>query len=176
MKRYNVIKTSSHFQTKEEIALITFDKVILDKVQQNIMEIRTGLAIVSDGCYGVYEQSDSSSEDFSLNERDLDRLASMFGYEKLDTSSSNAPMASYRRGAVRLNFWLTTGTVGSYLEHPRKGKTQLFRREVDINEARDIFENPRIHTGKGYRTRDGGSRGPCRFGDRCYRPDCWFDH
>ncbi|GFH59708.1 hypothetical protein CTEN210_16184 [Chaetoceros tenuissimus] len=111
-----------------------------------------------------------------LNERDLDRLASMFGYEKLDTSSSNAPMASYRRGAVRLNFWLTTGTVGSYLEHPRQGKTQLFRREVDINEARKIFENPRIHTGKGYQTRNGGSRGPCRFGDQCYRPDCWFDH
>ena len=53
MKRYNVIKTSSHFQTKEEIALITFDKVIIDKVQQNIIEILTGLAIVSDGCYGV---------------------------------------------------------------------------------------------------------------------------
>lgn len=61
-------------------------------------------------------------------------------------------MASYRRGACRLNFWLTTGTVGSYLDHPRQGKTQLFRRDIDLNyEAEAIFQNPRVpHTGRGY--------------------------
>ena len=86
-------------------------------------------------------------------------------------------MASYKRQALRLNFWLSTGTVGSYLEHPRQGKTQLFRRDVTISEAEQIFENPRIHSGRRYHTRGGGGgRGFCRYRDRCYRGDCWFDH
>mmetsp|Transcript_21534 Transcript_21534/g.26429 ORF Transcript_21534/g.26429 Transcript_21534/m.26429 type:complete len:134 (+) Transcript_21534:98-499(+) len=115
----------------------------------------------------------------ALDRSRLDSFALSYGYEILDTSSSTAPMASYRRNAVRLNFWLSTGTVGSYLQHPRQGKTQLFRRDVDMNEARQIFETPRMHTGRGYHTTGGGasqSRGPCHYGDRCYRADCWFDH
>jgi len=115
-----------------------------------------------------------------LDEAELDALARFHGYELLDTSSSTAPMASYRRGAVRLNFWCTTGTVGSYLEHPRQGKTQLFRRNVDLQEARQIFENPRMHTGRGYQHQhqqeEIKSRGQCRYGVNCFRPDCWFDH
>lgn len=61
----------------------------------------------------------------------------------------------------KLNVWCTTGTVGSYLKHPnRKQPTQLFRREVDTwNGLNDIFENPRVHTDKGYSRRDGQKKG-----------------
>lgn len=109
-----------------------------------------------------------------LDEYRLDHLAAQYGYAKIDSSSSTAPMASYRKGAVRLNFWLSTGTVGSYLAHPRQGKTQLFRRNVDMNEAASIFQNPRVHTGRGYQRNY--HRGQCWYGDDCYRLDCPYNH
>merc|ERR1712025_417717 len=36
-------------------------------------------------------------------------------------------------------------------DHPRSGKTQLFRRNNSLQDIDDIFENPRRHTGRGYR-------------------------
>lgn len=52
-----------------------------------------------------------------------------------------------------LHVWCTTGTVGSYLDHPRQGKTQLYRRNVDMSGLRQILNNPRAHTGTGYHER-----------------------
>eukprot|EP00934_Nitzschia_sp_Nitz4_P008103 Nitzschia sp. Nitz4//scaffold159_size51929//50516//51733//NITZ4_006889-RA/size51929-processed-gene-0.23-mRNA-1//-1//CDS//3329537604//8093//frame0 len=54
------------------------------------------------------------------------------------------------RMLVRVNVYYTTGTVGTCLRHPRQGKTQLFRRNVDPNLLRRIFEDPRVHTDMGY--------------------------
>ena len=99
---------------------------------------------------------------FALNEQDLDRGAAEHGWQKLATDL-RAQMASYTlpnpdpaaNGAVtRLNFWMTTGTVGSYLQHPVQGKTHLFRRKLAPGEAGALFEDPRAHTGAGYHTRD----------------------
>ena len=50
--------------------------------------------------------------------------------------------------------WPTTKTIASFLKHPRQKKTQLFRQECDDDLTRRIFENPRVHTGKGYQRRD----------------------
>jgi chorismate mutase len=50
----------------------------------------------------------------------------------------------------RINVYYTTGTVGTCLDHPTGGKTQLFRRDVDYELLKEIFENPRAHTGTGY--------------------------
>lgn len=101
-------------------------------------------------------QRDSSSRtaasSWPLNESELDYMADTRGYDKIEGVPTQPPMASYRRGDVRLNFWLSTGTVGSYLDHPRQGKTQLFRRKISMSEVSDIFNNPRQHTGKGYHT------------------------
>lgn len=57
---------------------------------------------------------------------------------------------------IRINIFWTTGTVGTCLDHPRQGKTQLFRRHVDLSTLREIFKNPRVHTG--YYTRDSTSK------------------
>jgi len=46
--------------------------------------------------------------------------------------------------------YYTTGTVGTFLNHPTKGKTQLFRRNVSLDLLGQIFRNPRIHTNTGY--------------------------
>lgn len=57
---------------------------------------------------------------------------------------------SFRKDRVRINVYYTTGTVGTCVSHPVKGKTQLFRRNVRPSELDTLFANPRSHTGKGY--------------------------
>jgi ribosomal protein L44E len=50
--------------------------------------------------------------------------------------------------------WCTTGTIGSYLFHPRQGKSQLFRRNAHtMGDLREIFANPRVHGYGGYHER-----------------------
>lgn len=95
------------------------------------------------------------------------------GYKLLPTKQPG--MLSFQQdmtGSI-LSFWLSTGTVGSYLEHPKQGKTQLFRRKVTFAEAEELFENPRKHTGMGYHEKKELNRKrarddePCRFCDAC---------
>ena len=52
---------------------------------------------------------------------------------------------------TRYNVYYTTGTVSTSMDHPRQGKTQLFRRNVDLALLQDIFLNPRIHSDLGYK-------------------------
>lgn len=54
---------------------------------------------------------------------------------------------------ARINVYATKMTVATCINHPKKGKTQLFRKKVDYKLMDKIFENPRIHTQKGYRTK-----------------------
>ncbi|KAJ1418342.1 hypothetical protein B484DRAFT_301242, partial [Ochromonadaceae sp. CCMP2298] len=88
---------------------------------------------------------------FILNESELDHLARQHNWAK-EQGDPKTQMISFRRDDCRLNFWLSTGTVGSYLDHPKQGKTQLFRREVNMKDSSDIFLNPRKHTSIGYHT------------------------
>jgi hypothetical protein len=59
------------------------------------------------------------------------------------------------RGNVRVNVWHNSKnhlyTVGTYMDHQKKGKTQLFRKHCTEDEVKKILANPRVHTGKGYR-------------------------
>ena len=64
-------------------------------------------------------------------------------------------MASYHKDDIRLNFYLSTGILGSCLDHPTKGKTQLFRKYMENPMA--LFDNPCQHTGKGYYTKNADS-------------------
>jgi len=52
---------------------------------------------------------------------------------------------------ARINIYMTKMTVATCINHPRKGKTQLFRKDVDNELMAKIFKNPRVHTHKGYR-------------------------
>jgi len=54
---------------------------------------------------------------------------------------------------VRINVYYTTRTIGTALTHPSQGATQLFRRNCTTEELVNIFENPRVHTGRGYKRR-----------------------
>ncbi|KAL7470846.1 hypothetical protein ACHAXS_011127 [Conticribra weissflogii] len=66
--------------------------------------------------------------------------------------------------SVRINVYWTTGTVGTCLNHPRQGKTQLFRRDVDVSGLREIFRNPRVHTGVGYYEKEKVGKADLRSG------------
>lgn len=97
--------------------------------------------------------SRSEASSWPLNESELDYMGDTRGWDKVEGVPAQPPMTSYKKDGVRLNFWLSTGTVGSYLDHPRQGKTQLFRRSVSMSEASEVFDDPRKHTGKGYHTK-----------------------
>lgn len=57
---------------------------------------------------------------------------------------------SFKKNGDRINVYYTTMTVGTAIDHPGKGKTQLFRRHISWEEMEKIFLNPRVHTKKGY--------------------------
>lgn len=63
-------------------------------------------------------------------------------------------LQSYLINGTRVNVWSNNKnkyfTVGTALNHPTKGKTQLFRKFCDKKEVEAILNNPRLHTGKGY--------------------------
>ena len=86
--------------------------------------------------------------------------ASSYGYAEIATSQKS--MRSFTRTSEasgskeRVNYYPSTGTVGTSLDHPKSGKTQLFRKNVSSAGLSDILADPRSHTGKGYYTRSGG--------------------
>jgi len=94
-----------------------------------------------------------------LDEGYLDDLAFVYEWTKLKIKTqTSVRLAAYKKDDMRLHFWLTTGTVGSYLNHPKQGKTQLFRRKISFDEAEEIFVDPRIHLSKGYHSKAVGVR------------------
>jgi hypothetical protein len=54
---------------------------------------------------------------------------------------------------VKLDWYYTTGTVKTSLDHPTQGRTQLFAAKVDPQTYLSILRNPRAHTGKRYQQR-----------------------
>jgi len=86
--------------------------------------------------------------------RIIHRLATKQDWEFLDWQESIG-MVSYTRAGVRINIYHTTMTVATAMNHPKKGKTQMFRKNVSVTLLRKIFNNPRIHTNKGYQKKNG---------------------
>lgn len=56
----------------------------------------------------------------------------------------------FKKDNNTITIWHSTMTVRTVINHPKQGKTQLFRKNCTINDIREIFKNPRVHTGKGY--------------------------
>lgn len=87
----------------------------------------------------------------------VQRIASSSGWQLTDYQD-NIKMISFKKilngSKARINIYLTKMTVATALEHPKQGKTQLYRRNVSLECLGAIFENPRQHTGKGYKTRN----------------------
>lgn len=86
---------------------------------------------------------------FRIPKDKIDQIANRHEYTCIDFQE-NIGMASYSDGATRINIYMTKMTVATCLDHPKKGPTQLFRRNVTLQELEEIFSYPRKHTGKGY--------------------------
>lgn len=80
----------------------------------------------------------------------INSIAVKTGYQSLGYQE-NIGMLSYKKGDARINVYCSKMTVATCMNHPKKGKTQMFRRCVDMELLQKIFDNPRIHTGLGYR-------------------------
>jgi hypothetical protein len=153
----------------------------IDRVRSdagNVVHARYPEAILRDS-----SSSWSAASSWPLNESELDCMAEMRGWVKVAAGRhTDAPIASYRRDDIRLEFSLSEGTVASYLDHP--SKTQLFLRELAMSQASVIFANPRSDTVAEHLHHDQKPQAqpqqrnvkPCRYGSTCRRPDCWFGH
>ena len=64
----------------------------------------------------------------------------------------NIKMISFKRDEVRMNIYYGKfyATVATAMNHPTKGKTQLYRRGCDEPILQKLFAKPRAHTNKGY--------------------------
>ncbi|KAG2424015.1 hypothetical protein HXX76_014840 [Chlamydomonas incerta] len=65
--------------------------------------------------------------------------------------NSNSRVAFYENpSGVKMDYYYTTGTVKTSMDHPARGSTQLFRRDLSDNQYNAVLDNPRTHTGQGY--------------------------
>lgn len=80
---------------------------------------------------------------------EITNLAKQYGWRLLIHQPHNL-MVSYKKDDARINIYYTKMTVATCINHPKKGKTQLFRRRVSAVLLEKIFANPRIHTRRGY--------------------------
>lgn len=76
-------------------------------------------------------------------------VGKQFGWKDPFHNQDSYLISMFKDG-MRINVYYTTMTVGTCLKHPVKGKTQLFRRGVTMSQLKKIFQNPRVHTYKGY--------------------------
>lgn len=85
----------------------------------------------------------------------VEKIAKKFEWRSIE--SKDPYMISFAKEVeeftVRINVWFGRRgvTLGTYLKHPKQGRTQLFRRWCDDKTIEEVFNNPRVHTGKGYR-------------------------
>jgi len=89
---------------------------------------------------------------------DVKELASDYGWTELPIHPQDEEIMmsfySDRHGGVRANVFMTTGTVATSLDHPTKGKTLLYRgKRNTFDQLEEVFDNPRVLTGSGYKTR-----------------------
>ncbi|MCP4651172.1 MAG: hypothetical protein GY853_13985 [PVC group bacterium] len=83
------------------------------------------------------------------NKTAVNKIASENGYKKTFENKPNF-MVSYQKNGVRINVYMSTLTISTVINHPKKGKTQLHRKKCNIELIKKIFKNPRQHTGLGY--------------------------
>lgn len=82
----------------------------------------------------------------------VEDIAKKYGWMNLD-HQANIFMISFSKEGTRINvYYSKVGmTIATILKHPNQVRNSLYRRYVTLEELGKILEDPRIHTGKGYR-------------------------
>ena len=90
--------------------------------------------------------------------KELDPLAEQHGWQRIPTKDPymDSFVKNYGGSPARMNVWHSERshrgfTVGTCITHPKKGKTQMFRKFCSLQEVETLMKNPRHHSGKGYR-------------------------
>lgn len=83
-------------------------------------------------------------------------IAAAYGYEERRVEASSTLFfkdTSTNHNPTLINVFYTTGGVMTKVSHPTSGYNQLWRANAynSVTLLTIIFENPRVHTGKGYR-------------------------
>eukprot|EP00803_Ostreobium_quekettii_P005961 evm.model.scf_477.3 EVM.evm.TU.scf_477.3 scf_477:30420-30931(+) len=71
-------------------------------------------------------------------------------------SNQQSRVEFYQKGDVKMDYYPTTGTTKTSMNHPTQGNTQMFRRGLTESEFRNVCENPRQHTDVGYQRKGSG--------------------
>jgi len=58
--------------------------------------------------------------------------------------------SSLSNNLVKLDWYFTTGTIKTSLDHPVQGRTQLFAKKCNPETYAEVLTNPRTHTGERY--------------------------
>eukprot|EP00579_Thalassiosira_antarctica_P025051 CAMPEP_0202020868 /NCGR_PEP_ID=MMETSP0905-20130828/45506_1 /ASSEMBLY_ACC=CAM_ASM_000554 /TAXON_ID=420261 /ORGANISM="Thalassiosira antarctica, Strain CCMP982" /LENGTH=439 /DNA_ID=CAMNT_0048582575 /DNA_START=40 /DNA_END=1359 /DNA_ORIENTATION=+ len=110
----------------------------------------------------VFDAPPTTDDDDALDLEEVKRLATEENYELVHFSKETRLISFEPMGGgeddddenysndVKINVYWTTGTVGTCLDHPKRGKTQRFRRHVELRDLVKIFRNPCVRTGAGY--------------------------
>ncbi len=59
----------------------------------------------------------------------------------------------FTKDGVLLNVHLKRNVVSTVLVHPKLGKNKLYRHDINANLLESLLQNPREHTGRGFRVR-----------------------
>ena len=76
-------------------------------------------------------------------------IAEYFGWKFVHVYT-NPAVVIFRNRETRFNFYYDIKKVKTDMNHPKRGKTELFRTNVDLITLINLFLNPRAHTGKGF--------------------------
>jgi hypothetical protein len=85
--------------------------------------------------------------------KQITKLGAKYGWQLIDHQENIKMLSFYKLvggSPARLNVYYSKMTVGTSINHPTKGKTQLFRKHVTMAELEKLFIRPRLHTQKGY--------------------------
>ncbi len=80
-------------------------------------------------------------------------LAENHGWQLIDHQTNIKMLSFYKLisgSHSKINVYYSKMTVGTIISHPKKGRTQLFRRHITMSELDQLFIKPRKHTKKGY--------------------------
>lgn len=93
------------------------------------------------------------------NKEIISTIATKYGWQETN-DTNNGVMMTFIRDDKKIEVWPSKMTVATMLNHPKQGKTKLYRRNVwDVKVLEAIFNNPRVHTTGGYQKNRKPGRG-----------------
>jgi hypothetical protein len=131
---------------------VTFYKVedlkgwVFDKRGDHVMMELVSSSMVGKLSIAAAAVSDAWTPDFVRGVA----FAKAYGIKEILLNIESRVISFRHPNGARINVYYSTKTVGTALDHPQQGKTQLFRRNCTKEELAEIFDNPRLHTGRGY--------------------------